>query len=314
MNFFLTSSETLGTKLLEIIFIIMGLTLIYAGIKNFLDKKNSSPIGTGFFWVSFGVLLSFGRWIPNVVNGILVVLMLVPPILKKVKAGNNNVPTAEFTRKKAEEIGFKLFTPALAIGICALLFVVFTKLGALVGVGFGVLAAMILLMIYSKENSPKVFLEDGKRLLDTVGPTSVLPMLLATLGALYTKVGVGDIISYFVGKIIPDGNLNIAIVIYGISMALFTMIMGNAFAAITVITVGIASPFILKYGVNPVIIGMLGLTCGYCGTLMTPMAANFNIVPVAMLEMKDKYGVIKKQISIAILILAFQIGYMILFK
>lgn len=97
-------------------------------------------------------------------------------------------------------------------------------------------------------------------------------------------------------------------------MALVTMIMGNAFAAITVMTVGIGIPFVLNYGANPTLIGMLALTSGYCGTLMTPMAANFNIVPVAILEMKDKYGVIKNQVIPALLILTFQIVYMILFK
>ena len=90
-------------------------------------------------------------------------------------------------------------------------------------------------------------------------------------------------------------------------MVLFTMIMGNAFAAFSVITVGIGVPFVLKYGLDPNVIGMLALTSGYCGTLMTPMAANFNIVPVAILEMKDKYGVIKKQIPIAIIMLVVQI-------
>ncbi|MPN49186.1 hypothetical protein SDC9_196801 [bioreactor metagenome] len=59
---------------------------------------------------------------------------------------------------------------------------------------------------------------------------------------------------------------------------------------------------------------MVALTCGFCGTLLTPMAANFNIVPVAMLEMKDKYGVIKNQLFIALFMLVFQIAYMILFK
>lgn len=59
---------------------------------------------------------------------------------------------------------------------------------------------------------------------------------------------------------------------------------------------------------------MVALTCGFCGTLLTPMAANFNIVPVAMLEMKDKYGVIKNQLPIALFMLIFQIVYMILFK
>jgi uncharacterized membrane protein len=79
-------------------------------------------------------------------------------------------------------------------------------------------------------------------------------------------------------------------------------------------TVGIGAPFVLAYGANPVLIGMLALTCGYCGTLCTPMAANFNIVPVAMLEMKDRMGVIKRQVVPAIILLVFQILYMIIFR
>ena len=59
---------------------------------------------------------------------------------------------------------------------------------------------------------------------------------------------------------------------------------------------------------------MVALTCGFVVHLLTPMAANFNIVPVAMLEMKDKYGVIKNQLPIALFMLIFQIVYMILFK
>ena len=97
-------------------------------------------------------------------------------------------------------------------------------------------------------------------------------------------------------------------------MVLFTMIMGNAFAAITDMTVGIGAPFVLAYGANPVVIGMLALTCGYCGTLLTPMAANFNILPVAILNMKDRWGAIKNQVLVAIFMLVFQICYMIVLK
>ena len=97
---------------------------------------------------------------------------------------------------------------------------------------------------------------------------------------LYTS-GVGDVVAGIVGKIIPEGNVNVGIAVFAIGMALFTMVMGNAFAAITVMTVGIGAPFVLAYGADPTLIGMLALTCGYCGTLCTPMAANFNVVPVA---------------------------------
>ena len=85
----------------------------------------------------------------------------------------------------------------------------------------------------------------------------------------------------------------------------------NAFAAITVMTVGIGAPFVLSLGADPAIVGSLALTCGYCGTLITPMAANFNIVPVAILEMRDEYGVIKRQIVPALIMLVFQICLMV---
>lgn len=148
-------------------------------------------------------------------------------------------------------------------------------------------------------------------MIDIVGTLIMLPTLLAILGSVFTAAGVGNVISDIVGAIIPQGNMVVGIVVYCLGMALFTMIMGNAFAAITVMTVGIGAPFVLSLGADPVIVGSLALTCGYCGTLMTPMAANFNIVPVAILEMDDEYGVIKKQIVPALIMLAFQTILMI---
>ena len=91
-----------------------------------------------------------------------------------------------------------------------------------------------------------------------------------------------------------------AAVAYIVGMVVFTMIMGNAFAAFTVITLGIGVPLLMAKGANPAVVSSLGMTAGYCGTLITPMAANFNIVPAAILEMKDKNGVIKAQLPVAL--------------
>ena len=173
----------------------------------------------------------------------------------------------------------------------------------MVAITVGVIVAMILLMAFdAKQNKPAVFLNDSERFLGITGPLSMLPQLLGCLGGVFTAAGVGDVIAQLVEKI------------YAIGMVLFTMIMGNAFAAITVMTVGIGAPFVLAYGANPVVIGMLALTCGYCGTLLTPMAANFNILPVAILNMKDRWGAIKNQVLVAIFMLVFQICYMIVLK
>jgi uncharacterized membrane protein len=51
----------------------------------------------------------------------------------------------------------------------------------------------------------------------------------------------------------------------------------------------------------------IGMFSGYCGTLMTPMAANFNMVPAALLELPDKNAVIKVQVPTALTLLVVNI-------
>ena len=313
VEFFTNPEIGLNVRVLEILFLVMGIICLYTAVKNLRDPENPSPLGTAIFWGSLGIVIAFGRWLPSVVNGGLVITMALPAVFRKVKIGQTESPTKEYTASMSDRIGMKIFIPALSIGICAIIFALFIpQLGALVGVGVGVAISAISLMALNHETKPGVFLHDSRRLLDVIGPLCMLPMLLAALGAVFTAAGVGDVIAALVAPIIPYGNVVVGIIVYAVGMALFTMIMGNAFAAITVMTVGIGAPFVLAHGADPVVVGMLALTSGYCGTLMTPMAANFNIVPVAMLDMKDKYGVIKNQIAIAIPVLIFQIILMIL--
>ena len=300
---------------LNVVWVIIGLITIYAGIKNLLDKENPSRVGTAVFWCSFGIVCGFGTWLPAKVSGALVLIMCLPPIFKKVKIGKVDNPTKEHTEQQFKKIGMKIFIPAFSVAVCSLFFALFSNMSSMVAITLGVVVAMILLIAYdSKQNKPVVFLKDSERFLGITGPLSMLPQLLGCLGGVFTAAGVGDVVAQLVEKIVPKGNVNIGIIVYAIGMVLFTMIMGNAFAAITVMTVGIGAPFVLAYGANPVVIGMLALTCGYCGTLLTPMAANFNIVPVAILNMKDRWGVIKNQVLVGLIMLVFQICYMIVLK
>jgi uncharacterized membrane protein len=103
----------------------------------------------------------------------------------------------------------------------------------------------------------------------------------------------------------------VAVIAYCLGMACFTICMGNAFAAFAVITGGIGLPLIvqLHHG-NPAIMAAIGMLSGYCGTLLTPMAANFNLVPAMLLELKDKNAVIKAQVPIGLAILAANIVLM----
>ena len=313
LAFFMDPSLDIWTKLLEVVYIIIGLITIYAGIKNLLDKENPARIGTAVFWCSFGIVCALGKWLPSKVSGLLVIIMIIPAIFKRVKPGKVNAPKKEYTEKQFEKIGYKLFIPALCMGFMSIIFALL-NISSLVGITVGVFVSMFLLFLYSKDNKPKVFLDDSERFLSAMGPLCMLPQLLGALGGIFTQAGVGDVIAGLVQKIVPEGNVNIGIIVFAIGMALFTMIMGNAFAAITVMTVGIGAPCVLAYGADPVVVGMIALTCGFCGTLLTPMAANFNIVPVVILDMKKRFGVIKNQVLVAFAMLLIQIIYMILLK
>ena len=76
------------------------------------------------------------------------------------------------------------------------------------------------------------------------------------------------------------------------------------------VTAGIGIPFVVAQGGDPVIAGALAMTAGFCGTLMTPMAANFNALPAALLEMKDLNKVIKVQVPMALTLVLIHIALM----
>jgi uncharacterized membrane protein len=176
---------------------------------------------------------------------------------------------------------------------------VFLCLGALLALG----------TIYLWLRPPAVApLQEGRRLIDAIGWAAVLPQMLAALGVLFAAAGVGTIIGDITGMVIPKGNIFATVLVFAFGMVLFTMVMGNAFAAFPVMAAAIGVPLLIQaYGGDPAVVGAVGMLAGFCGTLMTPMAANFNLVPAALLELKDQYGVVKAQIATALPLLAVNI-------
>lgn len=310
MNFFFDSNVSLNDKFLEIIFILMGFLCIFLSLQQLRKGREGREINIeGFiFWGLLGVILSFGRWIPDIWSGILILLMIIPAITGRRKG--TSVFTSEESRNVIISQGFKIFLPALSIGFVSIFFSVFTKINALVSIGIGVFVSMLILRLFSRKNNMYSFVKNATSMLERVGHLSILPMLLASLGVIYNKAGVGSVISELFKNLIPQGNIYVGAIFLGIGMVFFTILMGNSFAAITVMLVGIAQPFVLSYQIDPVI-GMILLSIGSCGTLLTPMAANFNMVPISLLEMKDKHGVIKNQIFVSLIMFFFQMFYFI---
>lgn len=298
--------------ILEVMYIFCGIVLIVSGVYAFNDKQNPKRLGSSLFWTLFGILFMAGPYLNKALVGAILLIMGILTATKNVKVGSLKNSSDEARRERAKKMGNKIFLPAISIGVTAFSVAQFTKLGGLVGLGIGALIALVLTMVVTKEN-PKYIPYDSSRLLQQMGATVILPQLLGALGAVFAKAGVGEVIATMMGGVIPEGSRLFGVIGYCVGMAVFTMIMGNAFAAFAVITAGVGVPFVIGLGANPAMVGSLGLTAGYCGTLMTPMAANFNIVPASILEMKDKNGVIKAQVPQALILLVLHIVVMYFF-
>ncbi|GAA0086687.1 DUF979 domain-containing protein [Clostridium sp. CTA-7] len=295
--------------LLEIFYIIVGLFFILTMMFTLKDKNHKTKYGTALFWGILGVIFILGKYIPSVVTGFLIVIIGILAAFNQINIGSIKELDSTFANLKANEIGIKIFIPSLIIALVALIIAQFTPISGVAAVGISAIVALISTFLITKAK-PSEFIEDSDRMFQAVGATAILPQLLAALGALFTVAGVGDIISNMISSVIPEGNVLIGITAYCLGMAIFTAIMGNAFAAFSVITVGIGVPFVFAQGGDPIVASALAMTAGFCGTLLTPMAANFNVLPVALLETKDKNAVIKAQAVFAIVLLAIHIPLM----
>ncbi|WP_162048318.1 DUF979 domain-containing protein [Vibrio taketomensis] len=299
--------------MLEYVYQATGLLLLAFSLQTFLDKNNSKRIGTGLFWLIYGVTFLFGALIPNWVTGILVLMLTALAAGGFMGTGSYGTTTDEERKATASVLKNKLFIPAIVVPVGTVLISQFTSLGALVGLGISSIASIIVALAITKSRASNA-LQEGRRLIDSIGWAAILSQFLAALGYLFSQAGVGDTVAEIVKLMIPDNMLLVKVIAYCAGMTLFTIVMGNAFAAFAVITTGIGIPLlIVENGGNAAIIGVLGMLSGYCGTLLTPMAANFNVVPAALLELKNKHHVILMQVIPGLSILIFNIGVMYTF-
>ena len=292
--------------LLFVIYAIIGLICVSLAVSALRTKGQQARVGTALFWSLLGIIFILGDYIPANIVGVLIIVMAILSATKQVKLVSFNTTTEEFKKETAAKIGNTLFIPALVLAILAFVIAQFTNLGSYNAIGLSGIGALIVILLISKSSIGEANSE-ATRLLSQVGPTAILPQILAALGTLFTIAGVGEVIAEGVSQVVPTGNIWLGVTAYCVGMALFTAVMGNAFAAFSVITAGIGVPFVFALGANPLIASALALTAGFCGTLLTPMAANFNIVPASILDIKNQYGVIKAQAPFAVIMLIIHI-------
>lgn len=294
---------------LSAVYWLAGLCFAAFAFLSARDASNPRRFGNSAFWGLLAISMLAGDHLGDFGNGLLVLALVTIAALGGLGRGLDGGPSADDRKERALRHGNRLFLLALVIPVTALIgTLVFKQFPAwidvkqvtLISLALGVVLALGIGILWLRP-APLVPLEEGFRLIDSVGWAAILPQMLASLGAVFALAGVGDAVGGLVEMAIPSGSLLGAVMAFAFGMAFFTMIMGNAFAAFPVMIAAIGMPLLIReHNGDPAIICAIGMLAGFCGTLMTPMAANFNLVPAALLELKDQHGVIKAQIGTAI--------------
>lgn len=302
---------------LEPVYVTIGLFLLFVAVRDARDASHPRRATTVAFWALLGLLFLIGDHVPKVAVGSGVVAVALLAGCGGVRAGKSREATASSRAESAQRLGHRLLVPALLIPGLTLAFLFAIQAAARTGLELvdpkqGTLVALALACALAfafacraTRESPRVGIDEGRRILGSIGWAALLPLLLAMLGTVFAKTGVGIAFSELVLRHFALDDRTGAIVLYGVSMAALTAVLGNAFAAFPVIAAGIGAPILVtKLGADPAVVGSLGMLTGYCGTLLSPMAANYNIVPAALLELKDPHGVIKAQAPTGLILLA----------
>ena len=316
------------------VYVIGGLFFAASAWFSARDRSNPHRLRAAAFWTLLALNFLAGDRLGDLGNGLLVVGLAVIAALGMGRS-TQSTSTPEERRAGAQRHGDRLFVVALVIPATALAGTMLakeTRWGArlidpaqatLVSLVVGVLLAIGFAQLWLRPGSHAggaaaiaVPLREGRRLLEAVGWAAILPQMLASLGVVFLGSGVGTQVGRLFSEHLALDSRLAAVAAYCIGMALFTVLMGNAFAAFPVMTAAVGLPVVVhRFGGSPAVVCAIGMLSGFCGTLMTPMAANFNIVPANLLELPDRdapfNAVIRTQVPTALPLLAVNVLLMV---
>ena len=315
---------------MTVVYWLLGAYFAALAWRGLRDAGNPRRHITAAFWALLALLLFAADRMPVRAVGVCVIALVLLAGFGGLRMGRYRESSTDEKREEAARLGNRLFWPALMIPAITLVGTLGLKHAewngaplfdsantiTLASLAIACLVALAAACRLTRQ-TPWSAVEQSRRLVDAIGWAALLPLLLATLGSVFDAAGVGQAVAGLVRVAIPVHNPFLVVVAYALGMAAFTIIMGNAFAAFPVMTAGIALPLLVQlHGADAASLAALGMLSGYCGTLMTPMAANFNLVPAALLELKDPYGVIRAQWRTGALLLVCNIAlmYLIVFR
>ncbi len=308
---------------IQYLYYLIGAILLITALMTLADKAHPKRYTSAVFWGIYALVFLIGEQLPAHWVGMGVIAMGLIAGFSGVGLGSHKPRDEAECQASAKRLGNQLFIPALAIPLVTIVGVVLLKDVRIAGVqlldpqnitlvslGLGCIVALALACRLTRE-TPMQGMREARRLTEALGWAVVLPQLLGTLGLIFCDVGVGKAVAYLTTSYINMDFRFVAVVVYVLGMALFTTIMGNGMAAFPVMTGGVGLPILVGvYHGDPFVIAAIGMVSGYCGTLLSPMAANYNVVPVALLELPDKHAVIKAQAPTALALLMVNIFLM----
>lgn len=302
---------------LELVYFTVGLLLFAAGLYLALVSRPKRVVA-GIFWVICGVCTGLAEQIPDSLLGLLFILLLlfscVPQdhFVRNVRRDSFRTP---LRARSSLLYGVIILIPIGILGTVLLSdhirpygAAIFrpgaaSLFGFFVGCFFATLATM-----YWTGSWPFRLVAEGSEILYRIGFTAILPQALAVLGSIFVDAGVSDLLPRYLSPFVPFHNTFLAVGFYCLSMALLTLIMGNAFAAFPILAGSIGFPILsLQHNVPAAAVAAIGMLSGYCGTLMSPLAANFNVLPAKLFGIERSGLIILMQAPTAIAVLFFNI-------
>ncbi|HLX03557.1 MAG TPA: DUF979 domain-containing protein, partial [Trinickia sp.] len=246
------------TITLNYLFWLVGLTLLIVGGMILVDKEHPRRFAAGGFWILYAFIFLIGDKLPVAVVGALVIVMALIAGFGGVTAGKPKTLSEDARRASATRLGNKLFIPALTIPVVTVIVtlaashlmfggtpLVDPKNVTLIGFGFGCVIALAIACLMTRDTVGQS-MKEARRLVDALSWAAVLPQMLGMLGLVFSDAGVGKAVAHVTTSYISLDYRFVAVAVYCIGMALFTMVMGNGFAAFPVMTGGVGVPILVN--------------------------------------------------------------------
>ena len=185
---------------LETVYVLTGFVLLIFSFLTFRDRTNPHRIGSAVFWLILGCIFGLGGVIPNWLTGVLVLALVILDGAGRVSRGRSETDIA-VQERHAHRLRNRIFAPVLTIPLVTFAFAIGFRIagadssrGALLGLGFGGIAAMLVALKIT-QGTPRELMHAGNQLNETMGTVNILPQLLAALGVIFTAAGVGNVIA-----------------------------------------------------------------------------------------------------------------------